>query len=137
MIRLLDILQEIVEKTPIPRTIKQYQQYLDGTSLSYKNREYYQKIIDSVKKQVDAEGNHVASERQQLILNRIEAGLGGSSNYHPKNENKNIHEPSKPGILKKRLGKLSCGKVSKERSKLKDKSTHYAKALQRYKNYHC
>jgi len=137
MIRLLDILQEIVEKKPIPKTINQYQQYLDNTSLSYKNREYYQNIINSVKRQKDAEGNHVASQKQQLILNRIEAGLGGSSNYHPKNENKDIHEPSKPGILKKRLGKLSCDKVSKERSKLKNKGTHYAKALQRYKNYHC
>lgn len=47
------------------------------------------------------------------------------------------HDPVKPGILKKRLGKLSCTKVKKERSKLKDKGTHYAKALQRYLNYHC
>jgi hypothetical protein len=42
-----------------------------------------------------------------------------------------------PGILKKRLGKLSCSKVRAERSKLKDKGTTYAKALQRYLNYHC
>jgi len=48
-----------------------------------------------------------------------------------------IHDPVKPGILKKRLGKLSCSKVRKERSKLKDKGTHFAKALQRYLNYHC
>ena len=48
-----------------------------------------------------------------------------------------IHEPVKPGILKKRLGKLSCTKVREERAKLKDKGTHYAKALQRYLNYHC
>ena len=47
------------------------------------------------------------------------------------------HEPVKPGILKKRLGKLSCTKVRAERSKLEDKGTHYAKALQRYLNYHC
>lgn len=49
----------------------------------------------------------------------------------------NVHEPMNPGILKKRLGKLSCSKVRAERSKLKDKSTTYAKALQRYLNYHC
>ena len=48
-----------------------------------------------------------------------------------------VHDPVKPGILKDRLGKLSCTKVRQERSKLKDKGTHYAKALQRYLNYHC
>jgi len=47
------------------------------------------------------------------------------------------HDPVQPGILKKRLGKLSCSKVRAERSKLEDKGTHYAKALQRYLNYHC
>ena len=48
-----------------------------------------------------------------------------------------IHDPMNPGILKKRLGDLSCTKVRKERAKLKDKGTTYAKALQRYLNYHC
>lgn len=52
-------------------------------------------------------------------------------------EAKASHEPMNPGILKKRLGKLSCSKVRKERSKLKNKGTTYAKALQRYLNYHC
>lgn len=47
------------------------------------------------------------------------------------------HDPMNPGILKKRLGKLSCTKVRTERGKLKDKGTTYAKALQRYLNYHC
>ena len=47
------------------------------------------------------------------------------------------HEPMNPGILKKRLGKLSCSKVRAEKAKLKDKGTTYAKALQRYLNYHC
>jgi hypothetical protein len=47
------------------------------------------------------------------------------------------HDPVKPGILKKRLGKLTCSKVRQERSGLEDKGTHYAKALQRYLNYHC
>lgn len=50
---------------------------------------------------------------------------------------KSVHDPVKPGILKKRLGKLSCSKVRTARGKLKDKGTHYAKALQRYLNYHC
>lgn len=47
------------------------------------------------------------------------------------------HDPVKPGILKKRLGKLTCSKVRAERGRLEDKGTHYAKALQRYLNYHC
>jgi hypothetical protein len=60
-------------------------------------------------------------------------------NYYDKlaNIEEGEHDPVKPGILKKRLGKLSCSKVRQERSKLKDKGTHYAKALQRYLNYHC
>ena len=48
-----------------------------------------------------------------------------------------IHDPRNPGNLKERLGKLSCTKVRADRSKLKDKGTTYAKALQRYLNYHC
>ena len=54
-----------------------------------------------------------------------------------KSKSENVHKPMNPGILKKRLGKLSCSKVRAERSKLKDKGTTYAKALQRYLNYHC
>jgi hypothetical protein len=48
-----------------------------------------------------------------------------------------IDDPVKPGILKKRLGTLSCSRVRSAKSKLKNKGTHYAKALQRYLNYHC
>lgn len=49
-----------------------------------------------------------------------------------------IDDPVRPGILKKRLGKLSCTKVRSAKSKLKNKGTNYAKALQRYLNYrHC
>lgn len=50
---------------------------------------------------------------------------------------KSIHDPVKPGILKNRLGKLSCTKVRKAKSKLKNKGSHFGKALQRYINYHC
>jgi hypothetical protein len=52
-------------------------------------------------------------------------------------EEEDVHKPVKPGILKKRLGELSCSKVRGAKGKLKDKGTHYAKALQRYLNYHC
>jgi len=48
-----------------------------------------------------------------------------------------IDDPVQPGILKDRLGKLSCTKVRTAKAGLKDKGTHYAKALQRYLNYHC
>ena len=48
-----------------------------------------------------------------------------------------IHDPVQPGILKDRLGKLSCTKVRTVHSALEDKGTHYGKALQRYLNYHC
>ncbi len=52
-------------------------------------------------------------------------------------ESKDIHNPVKPGILKDRLGNLTCTKVRAAKAGLKDKGTHYAKALQRYLNYHC
>jgi hypothetical protein len=48
-----------------------------------------------------------------------------------------IDDPVKPGILKNRLGKLSCTRVKAAKAKLDNKGTHYAKALQRYLNYHC
>ena len=48
-----------------------------------------------------------------------------------------IEDPVKPGILKNRLGKLSCSRVRSAKGKLTNKGTHYAKALQRYLNYHC
>ena len=48
-----------------------------------------------------------------------------------------IHKPVRPGIVKNRLGKLSCTKVKSAKSKLEDKGTNYAKGLQRYLNYHC
>jgi hypothetical protein len=48
-----------------------------------------------------------------------------------------VHDPVQPGILKDRLGKLSCTKVRTAHSALEDKGTHYGKALQRYLNYHC
>jgi hypothetical protein len=48
-----------------------------------------------------------------------------------------IDNPVQPGILKDRLGKLTCTKVRAAHSKLEDKGTHYGKALQRYLNYHC
>jgi len=48
-----------------------------------------------------------------------------------------IDDPVQPGIVKDRLGKLTCTKVRAAKAGLEDKGTHYAKALQRYLNYHC
>lgn len=48
-----------------------------------------------------------------------------------------IDDPVQPGILKDRLGKLTCTKVRTAHSALENKGTHYGKALQRYLNYHC
>jgi hypothetical protein len=48
-----------------------------------------------------------------------------------------VDDPVQPGILKDRLGKLTCTKVRTAHSALGNKGTHYGKALQRYLNYHC
>lgn len=86
-----------------------------GEKSSHKNSKAYKKAV--------ASGNKLKkSKLKEIILEVLYEGP---------------HDPVKPGILKKRLGTLSCSKVRKERSKLKDKGTHYAKALQRYLNYHC
>jgi len=69
------------------------------------------------------------------------AAKAGNALKKTKNEtapaNEGDHKPMNPGILKNRLGKLSCSKVRTAKGKLKDKGTTYAKALQRYLNYHC
>tara|TARA_R110000764_G_scaffold48478_1_gene107627 strand:- start:527 stop:844 length:318 start_codon:yes stop_codon:yes gene_type:complete len=66
------------------------------------------------------------------------AKKAGNALEKTKNEtNEGDHKPMNPGILKKRLGELSCTKVKTAKGKLKDKGTTYAKALQRYLNYHC
>lgn len=74
-------------------------------------------------KRLDTHSSRKAAEKQLTAIHLNKEG--------------DEHKPMNPGILKKRLGKLSCSKVRAERSKLKDKGTTYAKALQRYLNYHC
>jgi hypothetical protein len=136
MIKLLNILQEVIQEKKMKYMIT-----------PEKDIEYWRKLWQiqpnsptgkfnrGVLATVFSKQKGYATDRQEEVLRRIETG--DTSPYSPKNENKDIHQPSKPGILKKRLGTLSCSKVSSERSKLKDKGTHYAKALQRYLNYHC
>jgi hypothetical protein len=81
-------------------------------------------VVDTVQVPVVDEGMK-KSKLKEIIRQSLEE------------EKKNIHEPVKPGILKKRLGDLSCTKVRQYRQGLKDKGTHHAKAAQRYLNYHC
>lgn len=54
------------------------------------------------------------------------------------NEKKSIHDPVRPGILKRQIkGKMTCTKARALKSKQKDKSNNTAKASQRFINYHC
>lgn len=52
---------------------------------------------------------------------------------------KTIHDPVRPGILKRAAGggKLSCSKARAVKSRQKNKGNNTAKAAQRYLNYHC
>jgi hypothetical protein len=54
------------------------------------------------------------------------------------NEKKSIHDPVRPGILKRQIkGKVTCAKARALKSKQKNKSNNTAKASQRYLNYNC
>lgn len=86
--------------------------------------------------QVELEHTNSKEEAKRIALQHLKE----DEKYYTKLKKLNLegkHEPVKPGILKKRLGKLTCTEVRADRAKLKDKGTHYAKALQRYLNYHC
>jgi len=52
---------------------------------------------------------------------------------------KTIHDPVRPGILKRAAGggKLSCSKAKAVKARQKNKGNNTAKAAQRYLNYHC
>lgn len=53
-------------------------------------------------------------------------------------EEKSIHDPVRPGILKRQVkGKMTCSKARGIKSRQKNKGNHTAKAAQRYLNYHC
>jgi len=51
---------------------------------------------------------------------------------------KNIHDPVRPGILKRQIkGKVTCSKARALKARTKDKGSNTAKAAQRFQNYHC
>jgi hypothetical protein len=53
-------------------------------------------------------------------------------------EKKSVHDPVRPGILKRQVkGKMTCSKAKSLKSKQKNKGNNTAKAAQRYLNYHC
>jgi hypothetical protein len=57
---------------------------------------------------------------------------------HYRIDEKSIHDPVRPGILKRQVkGKMSCSKARGIKSKQKNKGNNTAKAAQRYLNYHC
>jgi hypothetical protein len=54
------------------------------------------------------------------------------------NEKKSIHDPVRPGILKRQVkGKMTCSKARALKSKQKNKGNNTAKEAQRFLNYHC
>jgi hypothetical protein len=54
------------------------------------------------------------------------------------NEKKSIHDPVRPGILKRQIkGKVTCAKARALKSKQKNKGNNTAKASQRFLNYNC
>ena len=59
-------------------------------------------------------------------------------NCVPVQEGKSIHDPVRPGILKRQIkGKLTCAKARALKAKQKNKGNNTAKGAQRYLNYHC
>lgn len=56
--------------------------------------------------------------------------------YFNINEKKSIHDPVRPGILKRQVkGKMTCSKARALKSKQKNKGNNTAKAAQRFCNY--
>ena len=54
------------------------------------------------------------------------------------NEKKSIHDPVRPGILKRQVkGKVTCAKARALKSKQKNKNNATAKGAQRFLNYNC
>ena len=54
------------------------------------------------------------------------------------NEKKSIHDPVRPGILKRQIkGKVTCSKARALKSRQKNKGNATAKGAQRFLNYNC
>lgn len=83
----------------------------------------------------------VAGARQ---IKKVGRGVRASNRFNNQpglaevTEKKNIHDPVRPGILKRQIkGKVTCAKARALKSKQKNKSNATAKGAQRFINYHC
>lgn len=106
------------------------------------DKEYYTKLkkVESKVKAEDEERRLDKScwEGYHKVGTKLKGGVRVNNCVKNSSEDaEDVHKPVRPGIVKNRLGKLSCTKVKSAKSKLKDKGTNYAKGLQRYINYHC
>ena len=102
MIKLLNILQEVIQEKKMkymitPEKDIEYWRKLWQIQPNNSTGKFNRSVLATVFR--DQKG--YATDRQEEVLRRIETG--DTSPYSPKNENKDIHQPSKPGILKKRL----------------------------------
>jgi hypothetical protein len=127
-------------------TVGDIRETLNKSSFKSKSHARQSQIINLIHQRVRAARGRVKDPQKkkslaaafEYITKKKEASKRKTKRMREEDaEKKNIHKPVKPGILKKRLGSLSCSKVRGAKSKLKNKGTHYAKALQRYLNYHC
>lgn len=102
MIKLLKLLQEVASKNKMeymitPEKDLEYWRELWKLQPNNPTGKFYRSILETVFKNQRG----YATDRQKEVLTRIETG--DTSPYSPKNENKDIHQPSKPGILKKKI----------------------------------
>lgn len=136
-----DALPEKHTHLPFQERLEYYKNYFTNVSPSTFNIDIEDDaiIITGVDKPYPENFNDVEDTRQVPVQveNMTKSRLKEIIKQSLEEEKKNIHEPVKPGILKKRLGNLTCTKVRQYRQGLKDKGTHHAKAAQRYLNYHC
>jgi hypothetical protein len=131
-------LMELDASTPAPNEIPGgLAQFATIGDLATMHKLPVEQIIKQILKGVKTESEHTTD--LDIAMEIAFDHVYEDPKYYDKlaNIEEGEHDPVEPGILKKRLGKLTCSKVRAERSKLEDKGTHYAKALQRYLNYHC
>ena len=131
-------LMELDASTPAPNEIPGgLAQFTTIGELATMHNLPLDQIIKQIIKGVKAESEHTTD--LDIAMEIAFDHVYEDPKYYDKlaNMKEGKHDPVEPGILKKRLGKLTCSKVRAEKAGLEDKGTHYAKALQRYLNYHC
>lgn len=136
---LLTIIKEVLDaSTPAPNEIPGgLAQFATIGNLATMHNIPLDQIIKQIIKGVKVESEHTTD--LDIAMEIAFDHVYEDPKYYDKISNieEAKHDPVQPGILKNRLGKLSCSKVRTAKAGLEDKGTHYAKALQRYLNYHC